>query len=251
MQVMPRQNVVFGPQGQAVNPGPNPFRNMDLIFNTPFPYTGVGSCIWEAVIHSNPTAVGGSFLAQDADTSSTTNGTSSSTGTGCTATGRTALMTHAVSHADMGGLYLINVTVLNGPSIAPLIWAIGASNPNLAVPGLCSNLLTNMVLLSLIGATNAAGAFTSDTPSTSAIVIPNALGGATIFSQVHAVDVGRPDPIPVSNSNGLTFVVPMPNTTKINRTARLFNNAGGTTATEAIYFNDSTFGHSLVTQFTS
>jgi hypothetical protein len=251
MQVMPRQNVVFGPTGQAVNPGPNPFTNQDLMLTTPFPYNGVGSCIWEAVIHANPTAVGGSFLATDADVSSTTSGTAGTiTGTGCIATGRAAAMTHTITHADMGGLYLLNVSVGNGPSTAPLLWALGTSNPNLAVPGLCTNVLTDLLIILFAGSTDAAGALTTATPTRSTIVTPNSIGGATLFSQVHAIDMGRPDPIPVTNSNGRTFVVPMPNTTQVNKTTRLLNSAGGTTATEAIFFNTSTIGHALVTQFT-
>jgi hypothetical protein len=248
-QVMTRQNVTFGPQGQSSLPGPMPFTsNMDLVLNTPFPYDGVNALIWEAVIYGN--TLSGSVSPMDADTSSVTNGTSTVTGTGCIATGRTTAMAHAISHADMGGHYLFNVTATNGPSNAALLHSLGLSNPNLPVPGLCSNLLTDLFQVRVIGGTTATGAFTADDPTLSSIVIPNTIGGAVLFSQCHAVDLARPDPIPVSNSNGVTFTVPMPNTTKINRTARIFNNAGGTTATRGIFFNNSTIGHAIVTQFT-
>jgi hypothetical protein len=249
-QVLTRQSITFGPQGTAVTPGPNPFTaNMDLVLPVPFVYDGVRSLVWEAVLHG-VTTVGG-FSIMDADTSSITIGSAGTvSGTGCIATGRTAAMTHSVSHADMGGLYLANFTVANGPSSAPVLLSIGATNPNLAVPGLCSNLLTDLFQVLLIGTTNAAGAITSDTPSQSAIVAGNTFGGAVLFTQAHALDLARPDPIPLTNSNGRTFTIPLANPTKVDRTARIFNNTGGTAATQGIFFADSSIGHALVTQFT-
>jgi hypothetical protein len=247
--VMPRGNVVFGPQGQAVNPGPNPFTaNMDLMLTTPFMYNGTDSCVWEAVLHSITTS--GTFSIVDADASSTTTGTSAVTGTGCVATGQTSAMAHTLSHADMGGLYLLNMSLARGPASSPIVWALGLSNPNLPFPGLCSNLLTDLALMLPAGSTDASGALTTNTPTNSTLVLPNVFGGATLFSQVHVFDAGRTEPIPITNSDGRSFAIPAPNTTQVNRTARLFNSAGGTTATESIFFNTSTIGHALVTQFT-
>jgi hypothetical protein len=244
--------VAMGPQGQSVTPGPNPFTaNMDLVLDAPFPYNGVDSLVWEVAIHSI-TFRGTSWAgSNDVDSSTITSGiTATTTGTGCNCTGRTAAMTHTVSHADMGGTYVSNYSVANGPSNAAVLQTIGATNPNLPVAGLCSNLLTDALILRIIGFTDAVGAITTNTPMAGPLVAINTFGGAVLFSQCHALDLTRPDPIGICNSNGLQVTVPMPNTTRTDKVMRLLNSVGNTTATEGVFFNTSTIGYGLVTEFT-
>jgi hypothetical protein len=247
--VIARKIVNMGPQGMASPPGPNPFTaNMDLVLDTPYPYPGALPLLWEAVVYSN--TIAGTFSGLDVDTTNYTSGVSTITGTGCTATGRTAAMTHTGNFVDAGGTLLVNFTVTNGPSSAPAILALGATNPNLAIPGLCSSLFTDVIVLLSLGATDAAGAITTAEPNGRTFVLPNTLAGAVITSQVHCVDTGRTDPIPVSNSNGRSVTVPTSNTAKTVDCFRLTNNAGGTTATQGVFFGTSNIGHSLVTEFT-
>lgn len=243
--VVVRANIVIGPTGQATTPGPNPFTMPIPI--TPFAYAGTSPLIWEAVVYG-VTSVG-TTSQLDADASSLTSGVSTITGVGCLAsTQATTLMTHGVTAADVGGTFHFGVTVTAGPNNAPCVLAIGSTNPNLPVPGLCTNLLTDLTAIVAYGTTSATGAITNDTLPFQ-ITAPNTFGGATITTQVHAFDIGRADPILICNSNGRSTVLPAPNLTRVNAVTRLWNNAGGTTATQA-FFATSTVGYGLVTEFT-
>ena len=62
--------------------------------------------------------------------------------------------------------------------------------------------------------------------------------------------MGSSSAIPVANSDGRALVVPIANNSRIAQATRLFNSTGGTTASNAIYFNTSTIGYAQVTEFT-
>jgi hypothetical protein len=244
-----RKFVNMGPQGQAVSPGPNPFTsNMDLVLDTPFPYTGTTALVWEVVVYSN--TVSGSFSAMDAESSSSTTGTAVAQGAGCVATGQTAAMTHTATYTDRAGNLLISFLLQRGPANAATLLAIGASNPNLAIPGLCSNLQTDLIVLLLMGVTDPSGGINRQMAAACSFVLPNTLGGAVIHSQAHALDPSRPDPIQICNSEGRQGTVPLPNLTRRMEVVRLWNDTGGTTALQAICAPASTIGYGLVTQFT-
>jgi hypothetical protein len=83
----------------------------------------------------------------------------------------------------------------------------------------------------------------------STFVLPNTIAGATVYTQVHSLDAARPG-IPISNSNGRSAVMPASNLTTVVDVARIFNNIGGTTATEGEFFEGVTIGYGLVTEFT-
>lgn len=242
--VIPRTNVVLGPTGLAVTPGPNPF-TMSLPLANPFPYSGARNLIWEAAVHG-VTSVG-NFSPLDADSSSTTIGVSSITGTGCIATGQATAMTHTLVQGDVGGTFHLSFNVQAGPASAPCVLALGLANPNIPIAGLCSNLFTNLVLILPYGSTSATGTITSDDNPLTFLSTPNTYGGATLFSQFHAIDPGRPNPILVSNSNGRSTVLPTSNLSHVIRVTRLWNNVGGVTATRA-FFATSTVGYGLVTE---
>lgn len=246
--MIPRSLITFGPTGQAVSPGPNPFTGaMDLILPQPFVYNGNNSLVWELAYYGNTSS--GTNGTVDAEQGVVTAGTSTITGTGCTALGNTAPMTHTFTCHDIAGTLSMNSTVTAGPVNSACFLAVGFSNPMLTVPGLCSTVYTDAVLTQFMGFTDGAGAMTTSNPAGATIVIPNFGGGVPLTSQVFALDLGRPDPIEFCASNGRQVTTPAPNTTRVNLATRIFNNAGGTTATDGVYFT-SCVGYALVTQFT-
>ncbi|MBM4060393.1 MAG: hypothetical protein FJ265_04735 [Planctomycetes bacterium] len=247
--VIPRTLITFGPQGQGVSPGPNPFTgNMDLVLATPFVYTGLNSLIWEAT-YFGQTSTGTSGVL-DAEQSTTAGSSSTATGTGCIASGQSAAMTHTFTVTDIGGTAVMNATVATGPANALTFLALGFTNPNLSFPGLCGLVYTDAVLTTkVIGVTNAAGAITTDTPTLSTIVVPNQIAGVTLATQCFAIDAGSTSPLPIAASNGRIVTVPSPALGRVDLATRILNNAGGTTATEGIFFT-TTIGYALVTQFT-
>ena len=159
-------------------------------------------------------------------------------------------MTLAPAFADMGGTLLFNFTVANGPLSAPVFLSLGTTNPNLAVPGLCSNLATDLAVIYPLGLTSAAGATSFHNAGLSAVAIPNTIPGGTVFAQAHAFDAGRPDPIQVCNSQGRQLAIPTSNLSNVVLATRLFSQLGGTAATESLFFFGTIVGHALVTEFT-
>ena len=246
--VLPRQLVTFGPTGTSSTPGPNPFDPLlEITLATPFVYTGTAPLIWEVAYFGSTTA-GGNTSTLDADGSTTTTATSTVTGIGCAATGATALMTHAYTVLDVAGTLTMNGTIANGPPNAFALMAIGFSNPNAPAPGVvCSNVYTNAVLVQFLGITSATGSFNADNP-TGAIVVPNNATGIPIHTQAFAVDPTNPGLFLIA-SNGRVSTVPAVGTAEVNLVSRLYNSAGGTTATTAA-FATSIVGYGLATQFT-
>ena len=138
--LMPRTRVVartvvnWGPQGQAISPGPNPFNpNTSVLLSAPYMYSGAPlALVWEVLVYANTFTTGGT--GQDADVGSVSYGWSQHTGTGCIAGGRSAVMVHTTSISDVGGYVGVNFTLANGPANVPAVVALGTANPNLAVP---------------------------------------------------------------------------------------------------------------------
>ena len=246
--VLPRQFVAFGPTGQSISPGPNPFLpSLEITLATPFAYTGTAPLIWE-VMYFGSTTSGGTTSSLDADASTSVTAASTVTGTGCMAVGATSLMTHAYTVNDSAGTLLMNGTISNGPASALAMMAIGFSDPNLAVPGLCANARTDGWLVQFLGMTTATRSFTADTP-TGAIILGNGGAGLPIYTQAFALDPLSTAPLPLVASNGRFSVVPAPGTAQWNRVTRLWSTGGGT-ATATAAFGTSTVGYGLATQFT-
>lgn len=246
--VMARKVVNFGPQGQNATPGPAPFQGMDLPLDTPFPYAGAFSLIWEALVYSNAAGTGTFNTSTDVNACVSKSGSSSTVGAGCIASGQTSAMALSASLADMGGDLVLGFSAARGPAGAPVILALGVANPDLPYPGLCSNLNTDLVVVAVVGTTDAAGALAAG-PGT-AFVAPNSFPGAVLYAQLHAPDAGSAFPLPVVNSNGLKITIPGSDLTRQPKVARIFNNAGGITATDAVFFATSTVGYGLITRFT-
>jgi hypothetical protein len=67
---------------------------------------------------------------------------------------------------------------------------------------------------------------------------------------VHSLDPGSTMPIQVANSNGGGVTVPISNPGKTCQVTRLVSHNAGVNAINSIYYNTSTVGFALVTQFT-
>jgi hypothetical protein len=231
-----RKIVNFGPQGQGASP--SPFVGMDLVLDTPFPYVGIASLGWEVVVYTN--TLTGTWNSTDADQSTNSGSTTGTvTGAGCGAS-------HTVSVADNGGTLSAAFAVTAAPASQPAVLAVGGVNPNLSVPGLCSSLQTDMALQFALGATSAAGAIALAGPG--AFHLPNTVPGVTLYSQIHVIDPASTNPIPVHNSNGRQFTVPVSNTTKVIKATRLY--ASGTASVYSSFATVGVVGYALVTQFT-
>jgi len=250
--VLPRQVVNFGPLLAVGNPAP---AEMAVPLSTPFVYAGVKSVAWEAVVYSNTAT--GSWPSIDVHQSTLASTPAITTsGAGCIRGGGTVAMSLVASHADTGGLYSIGAYILNAPVTAPTVLAIGTTNPNLPVTGLCGNLYTDLAAMIPVGLTDASGAIknVSETSSYASpnmvFTAPNTFPGAQLFLQAHSIDAASTSLLPICNSNGLAVTVPAISNTRIVECTRIFNNVGGTTAAHGIYFNTSAYGHSIVTEFT-
>ena len=246
-KVVARKTLTWGPQGR--NGMPAPFLNMDIPLDTPFVYVGVAqSLAWEAALHSY-TSSGSSYMAEmDADGGSVTTGASTITGIGCLASTNTFnTMEHDTLAYDYGGTLLLGWAVSYGPPNAPAVLSLGATNPNLPIPGLCSNLLTDLVATLPLGTTDRHGSLVRE--QTPWLLLNNAYANAVMTTQVHAIDLGRANQILVCNSDGRSTTIPAPNPTKSVKVTRIWNDFGGTTATRGAV-TSTTFYYGLVTQFT-
>jgi hypothetical protein len=138
--------------------------------------------------------------------------------------------------------WILAFTATSCPPSAAGVFMMGASDPDLALPGLCANLRV-LPLVSLPGTTDATGTWTPLAPITPSPRIPYQAGavGATFTSQVAVLDPARPDALKVAMSNGLASRLPAQTpTVAIGRAYEIGTTTGtGTLAT----------GTGLVTRF--
>jgi hypothetical protein len=241
-----RKTINIGPEGPNSSPGPAAFAGLDLVLDQPFVFQGPATLVWEAVIYAN-TSVSGSFNSPDADQSSLTAATVTQTGLGCIAAGKTLRMVQGLIANDVAGTFAFAPGLANAPAGAQAVLALGTSNPNTAVPGLCSNLLTNLVTVIPMPNVDANGLIQADAGF--GFLVKNTSPGASVYSQVHVLDAGRADPLKVCNSDGYVTVVPAANPAKKLLVTRLYNTLGGTTATQGMFTADTFVGYGLVTAF--
>lgn len=244
--VIARKAFVFGPQGRAVW-GPNPFLAMDLPLDAPHVHLGTHSLIWDIAIHQHTRLSGSGFSALDADRGSTTLAIANAAGTGCVATGQTQTMLALPQIHDVQGVLGFAAGVMRAPAQAPCLLAIGVSNPGLVVPGLCSPLHTDLLLTTPMGTSDAGG---SISPLYGfGFHVPNVFLPIAIFTQVHALDPQRGDPIPICNSDGAWFTVPSSDLTRVVRVSRMTDNSNSVMSPVGFRSTDSTVGFGLVVQF--
>jgi len=241
--VFARRVINLGPLGPNTTAGPNPF-TIFVPLDSPYSYAGTRSLMWEALVYSN--TVAGTFNQLDAESGSSATGTSTITGTGCTVVGRTSAMTHTFSATDRAGTLVMIPTISNGPSNAYSLLALGFSNPNLPIPGLCANSYTDLAALIEIGSTSAAGALSGDNGV--AFVLPNVYAGAVLTSQAISLDLTSTFPLLLAVSNGRSVVLPNPNLSDVVRVTRIYNNSSGPTGTLAAPIT-SAHSYGIVTEF--
>jgi hypothetical protein len=249
--VLPRTTVTFGPQGNCQLPGPSAFTGMDLVLATPFAYSGQHSLVWEVVYYGQVAATGlaGTYTNCDAEQGIVTPAPSNVTGGGCVATGQGTPMSHALSCYDVAGTLVLNATVGAAPPGAPCVLALGAYDPAATWPGLCTVLRTDASLILALGTANALGDIGTDTPALTTFTVPNIAAGFVLKSQVVALDAARQQSLGVCLSDGRSAVLPTPDTTRTAAVSRVFNNVGGTSASEGVFY-PSTVGYGLVVRFT-
>lgn len=263
-KVLSRQVVNIGPLSATGSPAPFEV----VIPITPYVHTGLTSLAWDAQIYSNVESAPMVTLL-DADAASTSiTAAQVSIGTGCIPSGQSAAMSLSLAQNEAGGIWTLGGMVDMAPKNAPLFVALGATNPNLQVPGLCGNLYTDALAVLLLGTTDATGFF-GVTGKTGTVVskgpggpfafaMPNTFSGQTIYVQAHAIDLLSTLPIQVANSNGRSVLVPAANPTKTVRCTRLFHTDGLPTspwasclqtAPSAAKIEPGSVGFAIVTQF--
>jgi hypothetical protein len=240
--VMARRTVNFGAQGAASNPGPSAFQGMSLTFDAPFAWNGTGSLAWEAAVFSS--SASGLFADADAEQSPRNFATDVASGTGCIAAGGTDPMRLDITALAIGSGTFYAPFVRAATPNAPLTLALGITNPNAPLPGLCGNVRTDLAVMLPLGATDSRGAFE---PIGSLVTfVQRDLGGATLHAQTFTLDVGSPHAIPILLSNGVATTFPsLP--PSLPDVSRIY--ADGDATSPLAPFRGDTVGVGLVTRF--
>ena len=203
--VFTRKTVNLPDWNTATTLVPAPF-DVVLPLDVPFLYNNTDALLFDVLNENNPLGI----YTQDW-VSSTTHQYGAypvDTGAGCTTANgsfvhRCAIRANATT-LDVG------FRIEGAPSSSALLVMIGASDPNLPVPGLCAPLHALPTLFLSLGAASATGAmnttFPISTPWSTSYV------GVTLFTQALATDLSQPV-YPVVVSNGLSSAAPTGNAT--------------------------------------
>jgi hypothetical protein len=203
--VMPKTSVNF-PDWTTSGGNPEPW-SIVLPFTTPFVYTGLNDLLWEWVVENNSGA-SQSYAADvyNGITPDMMSSTNTTIGTPCTATGQTRPMSYGprcYTSRALGGLYFRG-TALYGVPNQPALIMIGIVNPNLPVPGLCTNLyvLPQWSFPSIASAS--LGSF-----SMPDVLVPYdpTWQGQKLYSQALSLDTGQTG-LPFALSAGIENVIP-------------------------------------------
>ena len=245
--VMKRRVVRFGPQGMRAR-GPRPFLGMDIVFDAPFVYPGIarGSLVWEAKVFSSVLR-NDYFSSLDADQGSVFFGTVQPVGRACVARGRQQAMYLVPFVADVQGTLALGGEIGFAPANRPALVIVGARDPSLVIPGLCTRLHATLDMAFVLGLTNARGELYSW--ERFMLHMPNRFVGVRLAMQAFVLDPGRANTVPFAASDGQIVVVPSVTRTKRVQVSRMFNNAGGVTAQTGLRFGAVTVGYGLVTRF--
>lgn len=248
--VVKRRTVVLT-GATIVNPGFDP--SLSIKLDQPYIYIPVsGSLAWEIHVHSNVSS--GSFGTIDSDNAASTTVRTSSYGSGCVAGGQTTAMQHSVVGADRQGSLILQLSARYCPANAPSLLVIGTKKLDLSVPGLCTNLYTDLLFVLPFGAADANGDLhrqggTYYYGAAGGVILAANPGAGTLYTQVFSLDTTQSG-IALAGSNGVDLTLPAPNTAgKKVEVTRLFNNSGGTTAKMSAVFYTSSMGNGLPTRF--
>lgn len=251
--VVPRQIVNLGPATSTS--APPPFE-IAIPLNVPFVYFGTASLGWEVSVFS-ATTTGAFPAAVDAHYTGITLGANTpTTVAGCTTPGQVFPIVATPSFADNGGTFVLGVAIDRAPQNQPALLALGASNPNLSVPGLCGLVATDLLVTLPMGTTDATG-FLGGTSNgikypagEAAWAFPNTLPGARLYLQAHILHPSAPGAIKLANSDGKYLTVPTLSGGSPVQVTRLYNAEGGASVPNAICFGTGNVAFGLVTEFT-
>ena len=164
-------------------------------FDVPFLYSGNLDVVWEVlswVGTVQPTVDG----VDDWGGTQLVLGATWVSGPGCTPSSQYTTA-WSVTRTGGNGKTTLEWQVSGGPMSAPAVLMVGTSNPDLAVPGLCSRLLTDAAI-QLPGITDRTFGFSLWNATTS---WSPALAAATFYAQIAVLDATRA-PMPIWMSDG-------------------------------------------------
>jgi hypothetical protein len=243
-----RQNVNIGPMTGTGTPAPF---EIVIPLTTPFVYLGIASLAWEAAVYGN--VQNGTFAASsDAHSGLLASSGTTSLGAGCTVTGKASAMVLSTQAADNGGVFALATYLDYAPNNQPAVIAVGATNPSLSIPGLCSPLYTDLQATLFMGVTDATGYIgaggTKSAGGGGVFLFPNVFGGANLYVQAHALDPAA-TAIQIANSDGRMFTAPLPNLSRVVKVTRLFSNDPNPLQPHALFTSSGTMSYCIVTQF--
>jgi hypothetical protein len=203
--VFPKANVNFPDWTQVPPAPPAPF-DFVVTLSAPFVYLGIDGLL---IDFSHDNASSTTIITMDRDYGGPISGAGALLGTGCVATGRTAAFGHRLTLENNGptmprfGMRL-RVNSTNAPSTSPIYFALAASDSNLSLPGLCSNVRALPVFVLPLGFSDAAGLF-QDVYLSFAYDI--SIQGQAVVTQLIGLDSGQPG-LPFVVSNGAQATMP-------------------------------------------
>lgn len=195
-----------------------------FMFDVPYAHTGQNALMWEIVVE-NGSAMDG--YPQDlVTTASTVEGDRTTLQAGCTTPNGDFWLTH--EYRATGNGLEFEWSGYHAPPFAPLVVALGLSDPNATVPGLCAPLRTDALFALPIGVANGLGRFSH--PHVTIPWIP-ALAGVATFNQVASPDASQAA-LPIALSSAVQIVLPTrPATPGPTNFARTYNMSSHNAAT--------------------
>lgn len=158
-----------------------------LPFDAPYTVDTQHDFIWQFLVQDSTLPNVGTSLYYSDRTASRT-ATPVVVGTGCTATGRTAPMTLAMSFTNTGTAMSLSFSGSNYPASVPVVLHVGLANLNLRYPGLCGNIYARPDLMLAAGSTSFAGALA---PQTVPLPFRRAFRNLSLVTQALAPDVDQ------------------------------------------------------------
>ena len=189
------------PDWTANQGSPSPW-SVVLRHDAPYVHLGNADLAWEWRVHG--TTLPGPYVA-DAYRSTVPDNVDRAFGNGCVASGNAAAMAIEVSTIyDLPSDSLrFTWTVTNGVAGARTAFLLGATNPNVAVLGLCTNLYSSG---EAVLAVTAEGAGTAVLRNIAVVYQPSLLG-TKLYAQGACPDSGRSTGLPFSATGGLETTI--------------------------------------------
>lgn len=195
-----------GPSGQVPMPP-----DVIFLFQKPFNYDGKQDLLYDIKTWNNTGT--GSYYSDYVTQGGRVYADRRTLGTGCTAVGQTNAMRLAslTSAESVSGAYKFRLYWYTnyGPKNAPCTTLIGVSDPNTAVPGLCTNVRV-VPLVDVPKTSSSTGYFNTRDASGNYVYVPydRAAVGLVLHAQSAGIDKGSSQAIPVAASNGLSAKLP-------------------------------------------